>query len=89
MVTTRFMGGKEDKAIARLKLVPADFTWAELTSLLEGLGFVARQGSGSRVKFVGPDDIIISLHRPHPGNEVKRCYLRDLVAKLKEAGLIK
>lgn len=83
------MGAKDDKAVARLKSLPVDFTWGELSSLLKGLGFEERQGSGSRVKFVGPDKTIISLHKPHPRSEVRRCYRRDVVATLKEAQLIK
>lgn len=31
--------GKQEKLIARLGKVPADFTWQELTTLLKGLGY--------------------------------------------------
>ena len=65
--------GKREKLIARFKMIPADFKWQELTRLLKTLGYQEIQGSGSRVKFEnGNADQMINLHRPHPGNIVKR-----------------
>jgi len=31
---------------------------------------------------------MISLHRPHPGNEVKPCYIKDVRETLEEIGRI-
>lgn len=82
--------GKKEKLITRLKSKPADFTWRELTSLLGQLGFVELQGSGSRVKFSrNSDGILISLHKPHPGNELKAYQVEDVLNKLQEYGDIK
>ena len=81
--------GKREKLIARLRTVPADFTWNELNVLLKALGYREVQGSGSRVKFDNGDtDKLISLHKPHPGNIVKRYALRQLIEKLEQGGLI-
>ena len=81
--------GRRDKLIAKLKTIPADFTWQELTALLKTLGYQEVQGSGSRVKFDnGNTDQMINLHKPHPGNIVKRYALRQLIEKLVQGKLI-
>ena len=81
--------GKREKLVARLKTVPADFTWQDLTALLKTLGYQKVQGSGSRVKFNnGNADQMINLHKPHPGNIIKRYALRQLIEKLEQGGLI-
>ena len=81
--------GKREKLITKLKTVPADFTWGDLKALLKALGYKEIQGSGSRAKFDnGNADQIISLHKPHPGNIVKRYALRQLIEKLEQGGMI-
>lgn len=81
--------GKREKLIARLKTVPADFTWQELNVLLKALGCKEVQGSGSRVKFdSGKADQMINLQKPHPENIVKRYARRQLIEKLEQGGLI-
>ena len=81
--------GKREKLIARLMTVPADFTWHELSALLKMLGYKEVQGSSSRVKFYnGSVEQMINLHKPHPGNIVKRYVLRQLLEKLIQGGLI-
>ena len=50
--------GKKEKLIAKLKSNPKDFTFDEMKTLLEALGFVmSNKGktSGSRVKFMKGD----------------------------------
>jgi predicted RNA binding protein YcfA (HicA-like mRNA interferase family) len=60
-----------------------------LTAVLKTLGYRQVQGSGSRVKFDnGNADQMINLHKPHPGNIVKRYALRQLIEKLEQGGLI-
>lgn len=81
--------GRQEKLIAKLKTVPADFTWQDLIALLKALGYRQMQGSGSRVKFDnGEPDQMINLHRPHPGNIVKRYVLRQLIEKLQQSGML-
>ena len=82
------MGGKIDKAKARLKSEPSDYTFTEAKSLLESIGFIEYnkgKSSGSRVMFV-KDGIKILLHKPHPGNEMKRYAVRQLREQLESMG---
>ncbi len=79
---------KKDK-LKRKLLSGSDFTWQELVTLLKFLGFEVMQGSGSRVKFDdGIADHMINLHRPHPGNNLKRYAIKQIIAKLRALLLI-
>ncbi len=79
---------KKDK-LKRKLLSGSDFTWQELVTLLKFLGFEEMQGSGSRVKFDdGIADHMINLHRPHPGNNLKRYAIKQIIAKLSEVDLL-
>ena len=82
---------RRDKLIARLKSRPKDFTWEELTRLLEGLDYIeakAGKTGGSRRRFVHPTAPVIALHKPHPGNIVKMYVIDDVLRVLTEEGLI-
>lgn len=82
---------RKDKLIARLKGRPKDFTWDELVRLLKVLGYEEAKSAktgGSRRRFVHDTAAMISLHRPHPRNELKG-YQVDLVLDvLTKEGLI-
>ncbi len=83
---------KIDKLIERLLTFPADFTWEELIKVLAHFGYTElKKGKtgGSRRKFADAQKHIISLHKPHPGNILKRYQIEDIVASLKEKGYIK
>lgn len=83
---------KQEKLLARFKSIPADFTFEELTTLLQGFGYrcVSRgKTGGSRVEFQDRDSgAPIKLHKPHPGNIVKRYALEQVREYLKERGKI-
>lgn len=82
----------KDKLIERFKRLPKDFTFDELTRLLEIYGFeISNKGktSGSRVVFKNGEKKPIMLHKPHPGNIVKGYALKQVFNYLKELGLIK
>jgi hypothetical protein len=80
---------KQEKLIEKLLNPRAVMTWQELAALLCGLGYRQLQGSGSRVKFDNGNPLAaISLHRPHPGNELKSYVKRFVVEHLKEGGMI-
>jgi len=82
--------GKREKLIARFERIPVDFSWDELCRMMTGFGFETISGSGSRCKFVHSESKqVVSLHRPHPGNIVKRYALRQVRDFLREGGLIK
>jgi sensor histidine kinase regulating citrate/malate metabolism len=81
---------KKEKIVKRLLSHPVDFSFAELTTLLGLLGYSlseAGKTSGSRVVFIKDDDYI-RLHKPHPGNILKRYQVDDIIAVLKERGMV-
>ena len=44
--------------------------------------------SGSRVEFWGEDLPVISLHKPHPANVLKRYHMKQICQVLIDAGLL-
>ena len=80
---------KIDKLIDRFLLRPADFTWDELIKILGHFGYQElKKGKtgGSRRKFANERDHIISLHKPHPGNILKRYMIDQVITELKDSG---
>ena len=81
---------KKEKLIIRLKSMPADFTFEEMRTLLELLGFkMSNKGKtgGSRVKFVR-NGIPIMLHKPHPRNELLKYQIKQIIEILEKEDLI-
>lgn len=80
---------KTEKLLAKLLNTTSSFTWDELASLLGKLGYTSQQGNGSRVKFNNekPEEMI-NLHRPHPGNELKKYAKEQVIEKLKLGGYL-
>ncbi len=67
------------KLIERFKKKPKDFSYDELRRLLSFLGYIEKQDAGSRVIFINEKtNHKIKLHKPHPGNILKR-YQMDLI----------
>ncbi|GAA0532648.1 type II toxin-antitoxin system HicA family toxin [Chitinophaga japonensis] len=83
---------KHEKLIARLLTRPTDFTYPELVKLLFGWGYEeSSQGktSGSRVAFINrTTQHIIRLHKPHPGNVLKRYQVDLVIEELKNVKLL-
>lgn len=82
---------KFSKAKEKLKRNPIakDFTWDELDNLLSKLGYIKQEGSGSRVKYFHKDtNHPISLHKPHPGNEIKPRALKNVRDELEKTGAL-
>jgi hypothetical protein len=80
---------KIDKLIERLLMKPSDFTWDELIKILGHFGYAElKKGKtgGSRRKFANGGNHIISLHKPHPGNIMKRYMIEQVITVLKENG---
>ncbi len=72
---------KQVKLLNKFISRPTDFTYNELIRLLRGLGYEELQGSGSRIVFHNEEiKHNIKLHKPHPGNVLKR-YQIDLIIK--------
>ena len=82
--------GKFEKAKARIKSRPKDYTYTEAKSLLSQMDFIEYnkgKTSGSRVKFYRKTDgKVILLHKPHPGDIMKQGALNVLVDFLENIG---
>lgn len=79
---------KLDKLLSRLLSYPRDFTYNELKTFLLSLGYREIQGAGSGGCF-SSDNHKIKLHKPHPGNILKRYQVDLIINELKEKGIIK
>lgn len=83
--------GKIEKLRERLLSKPADFTWEELIKILSHFGFTelkTGKTGGSRRKFTDVSNNRIFLHKPHPGNILKRYMIEDVIEQLKLNGKI-
>jgi hypothetical protein len=80
---------KAEKLHKRFLSRPKDFTYNELFRLLGSLGYKEEQGSGSRVVFSNArTKHQIKLHKPHPGNVLKRYQIDLLIQELKSKNLL-
>jgi hypothetical protein len=83
---------RRDKLVQRFLARPADFRFDEMSKLLKGFGYEetkSGKAAGSRVAFINKaSSHIIRLHRPHPGNIVKRYQMELVEEALKAKGLI-
>ncbi|MCS3466320.1 hypothetical protein M2401_000030 [Pseudomonas sp. JUb42] len=80
---------RQEKLLTQLLSHQTRFTWPELVSLLNGLGYRLIKGDGSRVKFDNGDPrAMINLHKPHPGNEIKTYARKQVIEHLKAGELI-
>lgn len=81
---------KAEKALIRLQSKPKDFTWAEVTTILNRCGFTPlKTGGGSHKKFYNQDnDVLLSISRPHPRDILLEYQLNALIDALKETGHI-
>nr|WP_260525308.1 type II toxin-antitoxin system HicA family toxin [Pseudomonas sp. MWU16-30323] len=75
--------------LAKLLNGQSAFTWPERVTLLRQLGYTQIEGAGSRVRFdIGDPSAMITLHKPHPGNELKHYIRRQIIEQLKSGELI-
>ncbi len=75
---------RKDKLAAKLLDRKRNVTWNELTALLQYLGYrEAKKGKtgGSRRRFIHESGSVITLHKPHPQNIVKK-YAADQVIEI-------
>ena len=81
---------KFEKAKERIRSKPKDYTYDEVKYLLSQMGFEEYnkgKTSGSRVKFYRKEDKkVILLHKPHPGNIMRRGAIEDLIEFLTSLG---
>ena len=80
----------EEKMIERLKSIPADYTYSEAKTLARHFGYQEMHKgntSGSRVMFFRErDKRKILLHKPHPGDIMRRYAVRQFFETLQENG---
>ena len=78
------------KRLDRIRCKPNDYTYTEARALMNALGFkeLNKGGtSGSRVRFFRETDKkMIDLHKPHPGDVMKRYAVDNLYSFLVEIG---
>ena len=80
---------RQEKLLNRFVSRPSDFTYNELIRLLRGFGYEELQGSGSRVVFRNKEiRHNIKLHKPHPGNVLKRYQIDLIIQELKLKSLL-
>jgi predicted RNA binding protein YcfA (HicA-like mRNA interferase family) len=73
-----------EKLQTRFLSNPKDFNYDELKRLLSGFGYKEQQRSGSRVVFKNERlHHSIKLHKPHPGNILKRYQVNIILKELK------
>ena len=83
---------KLDKILNKLLDHRVSFTYQELEYLLGKLGYYEKKTgktSGSRKAFINKKtNHIIRLHKPHPGNELKKYAKRYIVNELERMNLL-
>lgn len=83
---------KRDKLVKKLQSSSVNFTYRELKTLLTGMGYIEHtkgKSSGSRVAFINEaTNHIIRLHKPHPGDQLKRYQITLICDELKKGGLL-
>ena len=78
-----------EKLLIRFLSNPKDFSYDELKRLLSGFGYKEQQRTGSRVVFKNERlHHSIKLHKPHPGNILKRYQVNIILKELKIKGLL-
>ena len=83
---------RKEKLLVRLLLHPKDFSYTELKSLLNSMGYAEfnkGKTSGSRVAFIhSKSGHPIRLHKPHPKNILKSYQVDLIIEELKNENLI-
>jgi predicted RNA binding protein YcfA (HicA-like mRNA interferase family) len=65
--------------------LPTQVAWRRFVCVLRKLGYTAQKGkAGSARSFVNPNRVpnVVSLHEPHPGQNVRRGMLQKYLRKL-------
>ena len=83
---------KKEKLIERFLSKPNDFTYDEMKRLLAFIDYYEKKTgktSGSGVAFLNKElKHIIRLHKPHPGNILKKYQLNLVETELKSMGIL-
>ena len=83
---------RRDKLKRRFLTRPADFTYDVMSRLLKDFGYdKIRTGktAGSRIAYINKmNSHVIRLHRPHPGNIMKKYQMELVEEALRAKGMI-
>lgn len=68
------------KLLAKFLELPqrSDLTFQDLQTIMSAFGYALQERAGSRVAFIKNGEQPISLHKPHPGNIIKRYMVKQL-----------
>ena len=80
-----------DKLLQKLNENPKDLKFSELARIFKNFGYMMAAGgktSGSSITFRNAGGDKFTMHKPHPGDELKPYAVRSAKVFLKERGLI-
>ncbi|MBC8494473.1 MAG: type II toxin-antitoxin system HicA family toxin [Candidatus Thioglobus sp.] len=85
------MNNKHKKILEKLltKPVLSKIKFDDVDKLLIALDLERIEASGSRIIYKFDDDNFITLHKPHPNNEIKRYIVKKLQIFLSNIGVKK
>ncbi len=64
-----------------------NIAWSDIEALLVNIGCQAKEGAGSRVRFIF-EQANLAVHRPHPRKEAKPYQVRAVCDFLKLIGVV-
>lgn len=79
---------KHDRTLTSIFATPTQATieWRDVEALMSHLGATKTEGRGSRVRFA-LNGRKLDMHRPHPGNELRRYAVKDVRDFLTQVGI--
>ncbi|MEN1761695.1 type II toxin-antitoxin system HicA family toxin [Anoxynatronum sibiricum] len=81
---------KEEKLIQKLlsNPTPVTFTYQDLVRLMSYFGYhLNEKHAGSRIRFWHNETkAVFSMHKPHPGNELKKYQVLEVIRFLRKQG---
>lgn len=79
---------KQKKTLGEIFAEPTSskVRWKDVESLFNNMGARIVQGNGSRISIYLEGERR-TFHKPHPGNEIKKCVIRDIRDFLKKTGV--
>ena len=80
---------KINKLIQQFRNKPRDFSYNELQRMLVHFGYEQVEAGGSRVIFINrANGHKMKLHKPHPGNILKRYQIDYVITELETKRLL-
>ena len=79
---------KIEKLIEKLKSKPTDFEYPELKRIMEHFGYMEKEGTGSRKRFIDSSGNIFTLHKPHKPPQLLPYQVKEAVEHLEGRKLI-